>query len=176
MVGLGYLECHTPNELSFAGLYFLPVALAAWAGGLGWGLAASLGIAVDWVVADLAMARAAVPSGLRLWTGFNHFAAYAFLAWMVDRLHRSYSTERLAREEMERALEAVKTLEGLFPICAWCRRIRDDQGYWNQIEEYLAKQKGARVSHGICPECMEKARAEVEDFRLPGSDAASGPR
>ena len=55
------------------------------------------------------------------------------------------------------ALDHVKTLQGLLPICAWCKRIRDDEGYWNQIEAYFHKATGADFTHGICPECLEKS-------------------
>jgi GAF domain-containing protein len=54
------------------------------------------------------------------------------------------------------ALENVKILEGLLPICAWCKRIRDDRGYWDHVEAYFHKFTGADFTHGICPQCMEK--------------------
>ena len=56
------------------------------------------------------------------------------------------------------ALEKVKLLHGLLPICAWCKRIRDDQGYWSQVEAYVHEHMGADFTHGICPECLEKER------------------
>jgi hypothetical protein len=49
--------------------------------------------------------------------------------------------------------EEVKTLQGLLPICSYCKRIRDDQGYWKQIEVYIAAHSHADFSHGLCPEC-----------------------
>jgi GAF domain-containing protein len=58
------------------------------------------------------------------------------------------------------ALDHVKTLRGLLPICAWCKRIRDDKGYWDRIETYLQKSTGVDFTHGICPDCLEKAKAE----------------
>jgi GAF domain-containing protein len=58
------------------------------------------------------------------------------------------------------ALDRVKTLQGLLPICAWCKRIRDDEGYWSQVEAYIHKSTGADFTHGICPQCSEKAQAE----------------
>ena len=58
------------------------------------------------------------------------------------------------------ALDRVKTLHGLLPICAWCKRIRDDEGYWSQVEAYIHKSTGADFTHGICPQCSEKAQAE----------------
>ena len=55
-------------------------------------------------------------------------------------------------------LEKVRTLHGLLPICAWCKRIRDDQGYWSQVEAYFHAHTGADFTHGICPDCLEKQR------------------
>ena len=55
------------------------------------------------------------------------------------------------------ALDHVKTLQGLLPICAWCKRIRDDEGYWSQVEAYFHKATGADFTHGICPECLKNA-------------------
>lgn len=89
VIGLGALEAQTPTQLSFGGLYFLPVALAAWAGGLGWGIVGALGTAIDWFVADVTNSQSMEHLGLRIWTGCNHFIAYSFLAWMVDRLRRT---------------------------------------------------------------------------------------
>jgi GAF domain-containing protein len=66
------------------------------------------------------------------------------------------------------ALEHVKTLQGLLPVCAWCNRIRDDKGYWDEVEAYLHKYAGIDFTHGICPECLEKVRPD-ERHRMIGS-------
>jgi len=58
--------------------------------------------------------------------------------------------------ELEEALGKVKQLSGLLPICASCKKIRDDKGYWNQIESYIKEHSEAEFSHGICPECLKK--------------------
>lgn len=55
--------------------------------------------------------------------------------------------------ELQKALEEVKTLRGIVPICAWCKRVRDDDGYWKQVEVYMQEHTGAEFSHGICPNC-----------------------
>jgi GAF domain-containing protein len=54
------------------------------------------------------------------------------------------------------ALTRVRTLEGLLPICAWCKRIRDDGGHWHRLERYLGERVAADFTHGICPDCYEK--------------------
>jgi len=59
-------------------------------------------------------------------------------------------------EELQTALDEVNLLSGFLPICASCKKIRDDKGYWNQIESYLKRHSGVEFSHGICPECAEK--------------------
>lgn len=58
--------------------------------------------------------------------------------------------------ELEKAMRKVKLLSGLLPICASCKKIRDDKGYWNQIEAYIKSHSEAEFSHSICPDCMEK--------------------
>ncbi len=59
-------------------------------------------------------------------------------------------------QELERASAEIKTLSGLLPICSKCKKIRDDKGYWNQIEKYLKEHTEAEFTHGICPECAKK--------------------
>ena len=58
--------------------------------------------------------------------------------------------------ELQDALANVKTLRGLLPICSYCKKIRDDKGYWNRLESYIRDHSGAEFTHGICPECLKK--------------------
>ena len=59
-------------------------------------------------------------------------------------------------KELEKALAEIKVLRGFIPICASCKKIRDDKGYWSQVEEYIARHSEAKFTHGICPDCMVK--------------------
>jgi DNA-binding response OmpR family regulator len=65
--------------------------------------------------------------------------------------------------DLQQALAEVKTLKGFLPICASCKKIRDDQGYWNQIEQYIQEHSDARFSHGLCPECLIKLYPELQE-------------
>jgi len=58
--------------------------------------------------------------------------------------------------ELQSALERIRTLHGLIPICAGCKKIRDDGGYWQQVEKYITDRSDAEFSHGLCPECMRE--------------------
>jgi PAS domain S-box-containing protein len=62
---------------------------------------------------------------------------------------------------LEDALEKIKVLRGIIPICASCKKIRDDKGYWNQIESYIKDHSEADFSHSICPDCAKKLYPEV---------------
>ncbi len=73
------------------------------------------------------------------------------------RASRNYLAERERLiGELQSALAKVKLLSGFLPICASCKKIRDDQGYWKQVEEYIREHSEAEFSHGICPECAKK--------------------
>lgn len=74
----------------------------------------------------------------------------------IVRLQQSL-TQRVA--ELESALDMVKKLSGLLPICSYCKRIRKDEQYW-QLETYLSAHSEAEFSHGICPDCLERAQRE----------------
>lgn len=67
-----------------------------------------------------------------------------------------------ARDELQESLISIKTLEGLLPICADCKKIRDDDGYWQQLEAYIGKHSSATFSHSICPDCLQKLKSEFE--------------
>ncbi len=67
--------------------------------------------------------------------------------------------------ELEKAHDKVQTLSGLLPICANCKKIRDDKGYWNILELYIQKHSKAEFSHGICPDCSEKIYGEKEWYQ-----------
>ncbi len=65
--------------------------------------------------------------------------------------------------ELQTALANVKTLSGLLPICAWCKQIRNDKGYWTQLEAYISDHSEASFTHSICPECEAATADKNED-------------
>lgn len=100
----------------------------------------------------------------------NATAMYVALVLGFDRAER----------QLRQALSEVKALTGLLPICMHCHRIRNDRGYWDQLERYLAQHTDARFSHGICPSCYEEKYAGehppglFEPPRGPGGAPAGG--
>jgi len=76
-------------------------------------------------------------------------------------------------EQLQQALDEVKTLSGLLPICAWCKKVRDDDGYWRQVEDYFRSRSNIRFTHGMCAECAEKFKEDPDLQILGGPDRAS---
>ncbi|HEY3854998.1 MAG TPA: PAS domain S-box protein [Verrucomicrobiae bacterium] len=90
----------------------------------------------------------------------------------VSTIARDISEQKSAERERERLLVElqcllgeVKTLTGLLPICSYCKKIRDDKGYWNQIEHYIGKHSRANFTHSVCPECAKHQYAQFLDER-----------
>lgn len=82
--------------------------------------------------------------------GAEFIEAYALLQMM------DWSRDKLILE-LQKALNEVQRLSGLLPICAWCKKIRDEKGTWRKLETYITEHSSADFSHGMCPECYEKA-------------------
>ena len=80
----------------------------------------------------------------------------------ISELKSSQDTQNKLIIDLQKALEKVQTLSGLLPICANCKKIRDDMGYWNQIETFIQNHSKAQFSHGMCPECSDKLYSDQE--------------
>jgi hypothetical protein len=91
--------------------------------------------------------------------------SFALFNGIIGLYYGTIKAEKLAREELimnlQKALEDVKTLSGMLPICAWCKKIRNDDGYWQQIEKYIRDHSEADFTHGICNVCAEKEYPEL---------------
>ncbi len=84
-----------------------------------------------------------------------------FKAGAVDYVGKPFQPEELLARvrthlELRRAREEIQELRNLVPVCAWCRKIRNDEGGWETIEQYIQEHGGSKVSHGICPDCVSK--------------------
>jgi len=85
--------------------------------------------------------------------------------------------QSLARRvgELESALARVRQLHGLLPICSYCKKIRDDRNYWQQVESYISSHSDAQFSHGVCPDCYDRiVKPELDAFRKKVTSIAGG--
>jgi GAF domain-containing protein len=89
------------------------------------------------------------PSDTLLQTVKNAVEAHLALSFAMEELNEK-------NKELELTLNEIRILRGLLPICASCKKVRDDKGYWTQIEDYIEAHSEAQFSHGLCPECIKK--------------------
>ena len=71
-------------------------------------------------------------------------------------IHKEYTQRSSLIEQLQKTLKEIKTLKGFIPICASCKKVRNDAGYWDQIEQYIKDHSDAEFTHGICPDCVKK--------------------
>ena len=81
---------------------------------------------------------------------------------IVEERERALDELRATKEKLEVALANIKTLSGFLPICANCKKIRNDKGYWTQIEAYILEHSDAELSHSICPVCAKKLYPDLD--------------
>lgn len=109
-------------------------------------------------------------------SGANDYVTKPFdRAELTARLKVGQYTVELQRalvnrvNELEEALARIKRLHGLLPICAWCKKIRNDQDYWEQVEDYIGTFIEVQFTHGICPDCLEKNLNQFANAQAPPS-------
>ena len=93
--------------------------------------------------------------------------SFLLLATIVAERRRIAEENTRLVAQLQQALAEVKTLQGFIPICAWCHKVRDDAGFWQQIEMYLDARTDATFSHSICPSCERRAHDEVATHHEP---------
>ncbi len=114
-------------------------------------------------------------TGVRFFLSFLFVAVIAYglessrhrFSSMLGREHEALLGEK---ENLEQALTQIKTLRGLLPICAGCKKVRDDQGYWKQIESYLHEHSDATFSHGLCPDCAKELYPTIRIYDDSGGE------
>jgi len=178
VLAIGAVDYGVVEQLEFHLFYFLPIALAAWSAGWVQGYAVAAAAAAVWLGSDLLSRHEAVFWSYRSWNTILELASFLIIAYAAARLRDDLDEQKRLAGELKDALNQVKQLKGLLPICAWCKRVRDDQGYWHQVEAYVSDHTDAVFSHGMCPECQEREMAQMEQRRQasPGKTRRSRAR
>lgn len=151
-IGMGILctllDRWSGPRIHFPIAYVIPVALAAWHRGLSWAwpLSAVLALLRLGLFPDHEAAGGCV---ILVLNAAVRMVSLASLAWLTHR------TARLTRR--------IQHLEGLLPICAWCKRIRDDHGTWLPLETLISQNSDVAFTHGICPDCKGSFQAKTRD-------------
>ncbi len=161
VVLLGVVDYATGYELGFFVFYFLPIAAAASCAGPHMGYAVALVSAGVWLAADWAAGHRYSHPALPVWEAGIRLGAFLCIAYAVAKIQALLGKERQSAEALRETPRQVKTLTGLLPICAACKKIRNEEGYWQEIERYLAEHTDARFTHGLCQECAQEFLREA---------------
>jgi hypothetical protein len=151
---VGWLDYTTGPELGFFVFYFIPLTFMAWHGTVLWCLCFSALASVVWLAADHYAGHHYSSPSIGYWNAGARLIAFVFITLIITRIKYLLYRERQLNEELSRAMAEIQVLSGLLPICASCKKIRDEQGAWHHVEIYISKRSEATFSHGICPECI----------------------
>ena len=139
---------------------------------------------VLWVLVSMAIAAVFLFTGLGQYDYgvgvatrfFSTYIIVSVISYALESSRNHYYVALLSeKRSLEEALREVKTLSGLLPVCSHCKKVRDDQGYWNQIELYISEHSDADFSHGICPECAKKYYPDLKIYEENGHLSEEGP-
>ncbi len=151
---IGALDVLTGLELDFSVFYTAPLVLAGWYLSRRMALALSVAAAATWLIADL-LARSVYPGvHVEVWNAAFELLTYLAVTWAVGWM-------RAQHDHLVEAASQIRQLKGLLPVCAWCHRVRSDEGYWLSVDSYLRRHTDVQVTHGICPECAARQMSEL---------------
>lgn len=95
--------------------------------------------------------------------------AVGSIGWSISSLRQIVDHEKESAAKLRKSLSEIKLLHAFLPICAQCKKIRDEQGIWHQLEAYISEHANTQFSHSYCPDCCKRALAEAELLEVRGN-------
>ena len=152
------LDYYTGEELNVTLLYLAPIALASWKLGTKEAILVAVVSALVWFVEDYLILRESAVLWIPFWNMVGLFGFFLTVVLILSSLRKAFAAQQRLIGELQEALGQVRTLSGLLPICSWCKKVRDDRGYWRAVEAYIEEHSHAEFTHGICPDCTANVR------------------
>ena len=160
---IAYADYLTGFGANLSVFYLIPIALVVWFVGRQAGLAIAGMGAIAWLLADILTDQTLPTTFLPYWRAAMRLAFFLIVVYLLSGRRQAEAEREKLIGELQEAVGNVKTLRGLLPICMSCKKVRDDKGYWNQIEIFIRGHYEAAFSHSICPECEKKLYPELAD-------------
>lgn len=157
---IGFVDYVTGYELGISLLYLIPVGFAVWYGSRSLGMIISCLSVLTIATADFMAGKQTSHLFIEIWNLLMHLGFFMVYAFVLSLVKSDLDERALLIDELRKTLAEVKQLRGFLPICASCKKIRDDKGYWNQLETYISAHSEVQFSHGICPDCVKKLYPE----------------
>ncbi len=153
---IGVVDYLTGYEFGLDLFYLFPIAFATWYIGVRAGVFFAVLTVNISNLSDYLAGKVYTNFGLALWDSSIRFGFYLVVAVLIARLRTTMRERSKLIGELQATLKEVKELRGILPICSSCKKIRTDEGYWQNVEEYISHHTNAEFSHGICQECAMK--------------------
>lgn len=161
VLALGWVDWFTGPDLNFFVFYFLPVSAAAWYLGLRTSVVVSLLSALVWFGANDLAGRPSSAHFYAVWNTGIRLSSFLYIGFAVSKMRFLLDKEQASAAALRQALSEIKVLQGVLPICAQCKKIRDQDNAWHQLEAYISDHSATRFSHGYCPDCAKKFMEEA---------------
>lgn len=161
---IGYVDYITGYYLSIFVLYYIPITFIAWHIGRRWSLFLSLVSAACWMYIEYRLEHFYPTMFHLFWNAMIRMISYTIIALTVAKIRELYAGQKALALNLQKSLDEIKVLRGMLPICASCKKIRDDGGYWQNLENYIRDHSEADFTHSICPECVEKLYPDLYEM------------
>lgn len=158
---VGYADYLTGFEIVVFSFYLLPIRIASLRFGLAGGAIICLCSTLAWDVSDYYAGHRYANELITVWNSLVRLTSFLIVCWLSARNAELFAKERATSAKLRKALSEIKLIEGLLPICATCKKIRDDKGRWNMLELYIQDHSTATFTHSMCPECTKKWAKEA---------------
>jgi hypothetical protein len=159
---IGIIDYITGIELNFFVFYYIPISIAAWYIDKKWAIINSVLSALTWTSIDIISQHNYSHWSLFFWNGGIRFISYITLAVGLFLIRKLLEVEKDLTRSLQITLEEIKMLKGFLPICASCKNIRNDRGYWEKIEQYISSHSEAEFTHTLCPDCVKKLYPDID--------------
>jgi len=153
---IGVTDYLTGVDLRIEIFYLIPIGILSWLVNRYAGIIMSVVSTITTVTANLLAGQVIVNYFIYYWNILVHFGFFIVAVYLISEEKIISDNNKILIDKLHKSLDEIKTLSGLLPICSACKKIRDDDGYWRQIEHYISEYTDTRFSHSICPDCKEK--------------------
>ena len=154
---IGVIDYLTGSEIGISVFYLAPIAYVSWKSKIKFtGYMFSVLAAGTIFLADFLAGKVIAGHFIEFWNILVHSLFFATVVMLLTRLRSSLLERDSLIGELRVSLKEIRTLSGLLPICASCKKIRDNIGVWQKLEDYISGHSDAKFTHGICPDCAKK--------------------
>jgi hypothetical protein len=160
---IGFLDYWMGFEYRMKIFYLMPISYATWFIGKKTGIVFSTWPAITMLYSVVVSGKNYGNASIEIWDIAMYLAFFIIVTLLLSKLRITMQQRAGLITKLQNALDAVKELSGILPICANCKKIRDDEGYWHDVDVYISRHTKAEFTHGICKECANKLYPSLFD-------------